>query len=881
MNYTFAEVEQRARDALDKAGLVPRGSLETSGELVTCGTCQKPNGTDGRYKLHMDFPPTIGLVNYHEGGEWQNIPLYEQSELEAMTEDARNALRARIRQEQEKSVQRREQEQAEAARTAKSILSTLPPPDSGNAYLVKKGVPALGNIRQAQDGRLVLPLISADGSPVSVQYISGDGSKRFLKNGQKKGCFFPIPARGGANDGPLLIAEGYATAASLHIATGYAVLVAFDAGNLTPVAELARAMYPKREIILCADNDCEARKHDGTPCNPGKEAAESAAKKAGCKVAYCPDIAGGKADFNDIHNRYPDGLEKIRAIIELARIEEHGCIYPEDFRLIPSGPRAGLYKIEKKKSGTSEIWLGPPLMVQGYARNTDGEEWGLFLKWKDPDGMTHTYCMPRSLLSLDGWEWHATLVSKGWLGNPNHKRKVLDFLASVRPSARYRCVSRVGWYEKSFVLPDEAIGDTGTEKVVLQTRRNSLAYRRGGDLEKWQNMAALCKGNSRMMLALCSSFAGPLLKLAGMESGGFNLVGGSSTGKSTAQRLAASVWDSPDFIRSWRTSDNGLEGIAALHNDCALILDELGQAPPKTIEAAAYMLGSGQGKTRADRNGFAREPQTWNIFLLSSGELGLAAKLAEIGLKPRPGQEVRLVDIDADAGAGMGIVENLNGFSDSASLIRHIQEGTRENYGHAGRQYLNFIAWNAQELETWVRQQVREITSKICPENADGQVLRVAMRFALCIVAGTLARKSGVLPWEDSEPIESAIIRCFRDWLKDRGTVGPSEDAAILREVRQVIERDGASRFQSIMQESATCINRIGFTRKDGDTTEYIFLSEAFKVNFSAHSPRRIGEVLRRAGWLKTTETSRNTCKIDLPGLGRMRCYVVRIPNDD
>lgn len=880
MQYTFAEVEQRARDALTAAGLVIRGGLNTSGELVTCGTTQKPNGTDGRYKLHMDFPPTIGIINYHEGGEWRNVPLYTESELADMSESERNAFRERIRAKKEESERRLSQERANAAHTAKSILADLPPASSGNAYLVKKGVPALGELRQVKDGRLALPVISASGEVVSLQYIDGDGNKRFLKGGQKKGCFFPIPARSGKNDGPLLIAEGYATAASLHLATGYACLVAFDAGNLSPVAEMARSKYPSREIIVCADNDCETER-GGKPYNPGKEKAEEAARKAGCKIVLCPDIAGHKADFNDVHSAYEDGLEKIRAVIELARIEENGCIVPDGFKLILSGPDAGLYKIEKKKGSSYPVRLGPPLIVQGYTRDTDGKSWGLFLKWKDPDGVTHTHAMPRAQLSLDGWDWHASLVDNGWLGDPNHKRKVAEYLAAVKPSARYRCVPRVGWYEKAFVLPDETIGDTGTETVVLQTGKNALGYRCGGDLEAWKKVAALCAGNSRLMLSLCASFAGPLLKLAGMESGGFNLVGGSSTGKSTAQRLAASVWDGPDFIRSWRTSDNGLEGVAALHNDCALILDELGQAPPKTIEAAAYMLGSGQGKSRADRNGFAREAQKWNVFLLSSGELGLAAKLAEIGLKPRPGQEVRLVDIDAEAGAGMGIVEQLHGFRDSGELIRHIQEATREHYGHAGRAFLNYVAWNAKELEGRIREGVREIVDRICPENADGQVRRVAMRFALCILAGRIAMECGALPWEESALVDSGIEACFKDWLKDRGTVGPSEDAAILREVRELIERDGAARFQYTSEPDAICRDRVGFKRNTRDGTEYLFPATSFKTTFSGHSPKRIGEVLRRAAWLRVVEQGRNTCKVELPGLGRVRCYVVRIPDEE
>ena len=92
-----------------------------------------------------------------------------------------------------------------------------------------------------------------------------------------------------------MIAEGYATAASLHLATGYACLVAFNAGNLKAVAVMSREKYAKREIILCADNDTE------TQGNPGRKAASRAARAVGGKLAVCPAHEGRATDFNDLH----------------------------------------------------------------------------------------------------------------------------------------------------------------------------------------------------------------------------------------------------------------------------------------------------------------------------------------------------------------------------------------------------------------------------------------------------------------------------------------------------------------------------------------------------------------------------------------------------
>ncbi len=874
-----ADIKERARAILERAGLVVE-DIDLSGAVVTCGTTKKPHGTDGRYKVHADFPPTVGFANYHDGGAWQNVPLWQKSELAAMTQAEKDALRESIQKERKEAKARKENAQKGAAAYAARTFARLPSAGAGNAYLKRKGVPPLGEVRQAGDGTLVLPVKSADGRLVSLQFIGPNGSKRLLKGGEKKGCFFSIPAKGGDDSGPLLIAEGYATAASVHLATGYAALVAFDSGNLLPVAKAARGLFPRREIILCADNDVDGKGPDGAPRNPGREKAEEAARAVGGKFALCPAINGHSADFNDLFTNTEDGPERVRVIIEKARETGETCTLPDGFKMIWKGPRAGLYYLDEKRDGDiQEIWLGPPLRILGRTRDEEGQDWGLFMEFSDPEGRMHTHTLPRAALSLEGWDWHADLAFKGWHGDPAHKRKLAAFFSRLRPPGLFRCVPRVGWYGNAFVLPDMTIGDTGAEKVILQAGRPSLGYRCAGSLEAWRNMAALCAGNSRLVLSLCTAFAGPLLKMAGLESGGFNLVGGSSTGKSTAQKLAASVWDGPEFVRSWRTSDNGLEGIAALHSDTVLVMDEMGQAAPKNISEASYMLGNGQGKARADRNGLARKVQQWRIVVLSSGEVGLAEKLAEIGLRPRPGQEVRLVDIQADAGAGMGVVENLHGFPDSGALVRHFQDEARGNHGHAGRKFLEYVTGHAPELEKDAPEAVRLFVAQVCPENASGQVRRVAMRFGLCVFAGIVAIRSGVLPWEESAVVEG-VTACFHQWLKDRGTAGEAEDAAILHAVRLFIEKNGSSRFQDMAAgDRAQCINRVGFRWTVENETEYIILPGSLQEVAGGASARRAAAVLKAAGWLET-EAGRSTTKRDLPGFGRIRCYVVRLPAD-
>jgi hypothetical protein len=104
------------------------------------------------------------------------------------------------------------------------------------------------------------------------------------------------------------------------------------------------------------------------------------------------------------------------------------------------------------------------------------------------------------------------------------------------------------------------------------------------------------------------------------------------SGKTTALKLAASVYGGTSYLQRWRSTDNALEATAAQHSDCLLILDELAQIDPKTAGECAYMLANEQGKARATRTGTPRARQAWRLLFLSAGELGLSDHMAE-GMK--------------------------------------------------------------------------------------------------------------------------------------------------------------------------------------------------------------------------------------------------------
>ena len=915
------ELLRRIADAFTSAGLVVDGEPDCSGELMTCGTTRKPRGTDGRYAVHLDWPPNVWLCNYHDGGEGRTIPLWEKDRIDAMTEAEREALRERIRLEKEAARERLEKRRQKAAETAKRVFRALPIAGKDNAYLSRKGVLPMGDLRQASGGRLVVPVRNAEGALVSLQFITGDGGKRFLSGGEKKGCYCPIPAKDGSKTGPLLVGEGVATILSVCMATGMAGLVAFDAYNLEAVARMARAKYPERELVLCADNDAETVKPDRTPYNPGIEAATAAAQVVGGKLAICPAHEGRATDFNDLHCKR--SLEAVRAVVEKAR--EAGSPVPEDnlpsgFSIRKGGSLPGLWHTEPKEDGDPvETWVGGLLSVLGATRDENGNAWGLLLEWPDDDGNPHTWAMPKAMLAgRDSSAVLARLADEGWRFASGQKARNLfyKFLTEYRTARRVLCVPCTGWHHGAFVFPDttiknmsDVVGRVGrpyggkdlqpsdkekscrtlsdglsAERIVLQVQTTHNPFRMGGTLDGWRaTIGTWSRGNSRVMLALCASLAAVLLEPSGMESGGVNWTGASSTGKTTALVAGGSIWgkgaSSGGYVQNWRATSNGLEGLAALHSDAALCLDEIGQAPGRTIIEASYMLANGMGKSRAYQDGSARSIRSWRCMVLSTGEKGLAEKIADEGGRVQAGQLVRLIDVPADAGAGMGIFENLHGHESPQAFADAIKRAAATDYGHAARAFIGKMQENSTEAVDSLTRFLAEGLPLISPDAASGQAQRVARRFLLCAAAGEMAAQWGVLPWEKGDAL-GAVKVCFDAWLALRGGAGAAEDAAILERVALFIEQNGASRFQDVDSPGATCVNRVGFRRKVDDGMEFLVLPESFKAEVcKGHNAKRAAAVLLENGLLLPGE-GRNLMRkppVDLPDYGRKRCYTLLI----
>lgn len=214
--------------------------------------------------------------------------------------DARQLKERRQQTERERASWRlrehqlQEEKSLAAVRQASLLWKMAKPADPLHTYLLAKGVqPYL--LRQLGQGRLLVPLCD-DGRLVNLQIIMPDGEKRFLKGGRVQGCYAPL---GKFSEGcRLYVCEGWATGATLHKTTGSPVVCAMNAGNLKPVAVAMRERYGAAlDLVIAGDDD---RKTIG---NPGKRAANQAARAADARVVFPEwpaDSPPDLSDFNDL-----------------------------------------------------------------------------------------------------------------------------------------------------------------------------------------------------------------------------------------------------------------------------------------------------------------------------------------------------------------------------------------------------------------------------------------------------------------------------------------------------------------------------------------------------------------------------------------------------
>jgi phage/plasmid primase-like uncharacterized protein len=212
----------------------------------------------------------------------------------------------------------------ETAAQVANVLLEIDPASNDHPFLKEHEIESFGLFQQREDNTnsLYVPVANNKGQVRGLYIISERGEGRYMFATERAGNFHLIPGADGKelDQGEIVLAQGYAAGASLHMATGDPVAVAFEASNLEPVAKALREKYPQAEITICPDNN-QYERADGTVDNRGVKEAERAAEAVGGKVVV-PDFDDqekmkGFLDFNDLH--ISRGLEEVRRQIDLGR----------------------------------------------------------------------------------------------------------------------------------------------------------------------------------------------------------------------------------------------------------------------------------------------------------------------------------------------------------------------------------------------------------------------------------------------------------------------------------------------------------------------------------------------------------------------------------
>lgn len=424
---------------------------------------------------------------------------WQHERVSRMTEEDRVAWQTLIREAQAEAERKQSEAWAEAAVRAKEVWDTLPDAPEGHKYLAKKQVKGYG-IR-IKENALVMPLSDSEGVITTYQAITEDGDKKLMYGGRMKGCAFAIPGKAS----PVYVCEGYATAASIHEATGCSVLVAVCASNLGPVVEAFLRKNKDTKVIIAADND-----HGGKVNTGVMEAEKVREKHPQVSVCFPPAIEGRKGtDWNDYAVSY--GVEAAKRLLSPSRVQGirvrdlMATAYKPVKWAVPGIIPEGLTVLAgRPKFGKS--WL---MLALAYDIATGGKVWGFI---DTPAPVTAHYFaledserrMQDRIAQMEGYidqypdnmhiYTHMPRIGEGFIDeldavvdrSPDTGLIIIDTLAKVRPVGGVKSNANLysSEYEDLGQLQRWAIGRGIPVVVIHHTRKGGQGTKHGNPFDE-------------------------------------------------------------------------------------------------------------------------------------------------------------------------------------------------------------------------------------------------------------------------------------------------------------------------------------------------------------------------------------------------------------
>ena len=727
---------------------------------------------------------------------------------------------------------------------ASSIWKDSIKADKNHPYLKKNQIE--GYVCRQHKDKLIFPLYDITSNICNLLYIDEDENKEFLGN-KKRGCYIPIGKP--SQNKKIFICDDYVIGAKIHEKTGEAVAIAFNPENLEPVQKALSSKYPDYEVKVVTDADIKENA-------PNSETNEANYIPEQHNIGVCTTNSYDsqeKCDCNELNEQM--NTESVETNVNtMANVENSNQQIPAGYALRDDG----LY-LEDDRGKVSD-----KIEILAEARDSESKNWGKVVRFNDHDGNSKTLLIPNTKFIVGGNELEELLACEGlYISKPKELKKYLnDFKTDIRAL----CVDIVGWHKETFIFPNGDIIGGSQDMIMYHGDNNASEFHTKGSLKDWrENISKYCQGNSRLLLAVSTAFASSLLYITGQENGGLHFVGNSSTGKSTILRVACSVYGSKDFMKTWRATDNGLEGIATTRNDTLLVLDELGQlGDTGKAGEIAYMLGNGTGKIRSHKNGSAKKSYIWRLLYLSSGEKNLRDCAIESKKRVKAGQEVRLLNIPAQPNErSFGAFETIHDKKTGKAFSEYLNEVTKNYYGIAAREFItNLINDGLPKVCDNFKDFLGNAEQKYLPVDADKQVKRAFNRFMLIAYAGEYATQKGITGWNEQESL-NASVKCFNDWIKERGGIKDHETKALLKQVRLFFEQNSESRFADIQDDTERkIINMAGYKATESGHTVFYVYPETFKTDIcNGFSFGQIKEALFENGWLENRQAEVKSIK--------------------
>lgn len=718
-----------------------------------------------------------------------------------------------------------------------------------------------------------------------ARFDMGDGGKTYrpltfcaLSDGTRLWCpvslpvprpLYRLPELVARPDAPVLVTEGEKAAdAAARLFPDHVATTPMHGAKSPHTADWS--YLAGRIVTVWRDND-----------DAGAAFAERVAELVMAARAASVSIVQVPADFPekwDLADEAPAGAD-LRALLSNAgkvpdRAERgledtkqperpYYATYVEQTKYGPPGLYYHGWGKSKKDEPPPEIdtWICGPIWADARTEDASGRSHGLLLRFLDPDGREKRWAAPLSFLGGDGAVLREVLLDQGLRIDPHAGRNLLPrWLMSRYPARKTVAATQCGWLPdcSSYILPSETIGPAD----AVWQGDTAPAVSTSGTLDGWRDaIAAPASGNPLAVLALSAALAAPLLALVRPMGMGLHFVGDSSTGKTTLLALASSVWGRPDaFMRTWRATSNGLEAIAAAHNDGLLVLDEISECNPNEIGSIVYALANGTGKTRAARTGGTRPVFRWRIVLISSGERSVAASMAEGGRTQKAGQSVRVLDIPCHR--AHGVFDSLGDLPDGRTMSDTLKKASGTHYGHAGPAFVRALLSDTQDFGK------RLAEAMDAPEFAASGGLdgRAAATLALIGMAGELARDHGIVPWGEGEAFDAAAL-ALDLWRNGRETHRP-EDHQILDTVRDFLLAHGDSRFSALGgEDDGTGVrDRAGWWKNADGNRVYLLTSAAMREAAKGFDLKRALDALDQAGWIAERDQGKRSKKTRVPG---------------